>query len=135
MQIKTALYSLLVFTITFTASWGESSFYYKKDGTRSTLRPVTLFRSLTTDPDIAYYVNEKGHTVGVGNQIIIECKSVSVCQRLIKKYRLSASPLNKTMFLVTLEDANSTLPMAQKLFLESGVTLAQPNFIRKRNRR
>ncbi|SFV50616.1 hypothetical protein MNB_SV-6-1816 [hydrothermal vent metagenome] len=85
---------------------------------------------------IKYYENSLGKKIGVKDEIIIKCVEGKSCQDALKRYNIiSVSRLSPTMLLVKVPKDENIFTLSQKLYEDSSIEFAHPNFIKKRTRR
>ncbi len=85
---------------------------------------------------IAYYENSAGQKIGVKNQVLVKCKSTDKCKKIFDKYNLKETEnLTSSIVLINLKQNEDPFELSQKLYLEDGISIAHPNFVKKRQQR
>jgi hypothetical protein len=108
-------------------------FYYKNN-----LKKELSFLGLTKaeNSPIRLYKNEDGITVGVSDQIIVKAISFNVIQPYLKELNVVLlKKLTNNLFLVKVQNSNSTITIANILAKKKHIQYAQPNFIKTRVKR
>ncbi len=110
------------------------SFYFDIHGNKRFFIPIER----TTEHNgsaIRYYRDENGYTIGTDNSVIVRCISKS-CDAIFKRYPVvSVERLSAQLYLLTFKHTDDPFRMAQRLYKEKEITLAQPNFIKTLRRR
>lgn len=85
---------------------------------------------------IRLYKSENGITVGVNDQIIVKAISFNVIQPYLKELNVVLiKQLTNNLFLVKVQNSNSTITIANALAKNKHIQYAQPNFIKTRVKR
>jgi hypothetical protein len=108
-------------------------FYYKNNQKKE-----LSFLGLTKaeNSPIRLYKNEDGITVGVSDQIIVKAISFNVIQPYLKELNVVLlKKLTNNLFLVKVQNSNSTITIANILAKKKHIQYAQPNFIKTRVKR
>lgn len=85
---------------------------------------------------IRLYKNENGITVGVNDQIIVKATSFDVIKPYLKELNVVLiKKLTNNLFLVKVQNSNSTITTANFLAKNKYIQYAQPNFIKTRVKR
>lgn len=83
-----------------------------------------------------YYENSANQKVGVKDEILVKCNSKTECEKIFIKYSFKdIEPLGSNIFLIKLRKTDDIFEISQKLYLEEAITIAHPNFLKKRYRR
>ncbi len=91
---------------------------------------------IINDSAINYYMTSTGHKVGVNNEIIVQCEKNVDCMNVLKKYHLThVEKLSNILFLVKLVEGEDIFKLSQKLYNDSAIKSAHPNFIQNRKMR
>lgn len=86
--------------------------------------------------DIKYYKTSQGHKIGVKNDILVECNADVNCIEVLNKYNtLSITPVTDTIFLVKIAKEKNIFEFSQKLYKDSNIKIAHPNFRKEKRRR
>jgi len=128
---------IIISLIALTLLGCANEFYYSK-GKKVELTPIksTQQSKQITSETIKYYHTPTGQTVGVNNQILVECHKDSNCTQLLQRYTLTEiQPLTESIFLITVPPTKNIFELSQKLYQETNITNAHPNFIKIHTRR
>ncbi|MCH9814602.1 MAG: hypothetical protein K0U47_11755 [Epsilonproteobacteria bacterium] len=126
--------SLFLALFGFVLTACASDFYYDR-GEKVEVTKTSQTRAVN-DQNVSYYITEKGHKVGVTNDVIVKCESAKSCvETLHKKGFKQVSQLSSTLFLVRLERGEDVFKVAQKLHEDSEIKFAQPNFLKEKIKR
>lgn len=127
--MKSILITISLFTFAF-----SSEFYYEY-GKKVILKELPEQRVLN-GKDTRYFINEKGHKVGVSNEIIVKCISSVNCSEKLKELNFTdISNLTSTLYLVKVDNSDEIFTIAQSLYQNENIEFAIPNFLKKRERR
>ena len=109
--------------------------YYHAFGKKVILEPLHETRA-DNDSNITYYKTVTGEKIGVRHEVIIGCKDIEKCNRILEQYPvISMEKLSNTLYLLKLPKESDPFDVANKLYEEDAIFLAHPNFIKKRKRR
>ncbi len=110
-----------------------SEFYYAHD---KKMKVTELKEKRYTADGIRYFQTAQGKKIGVTDEIIVQCKESVNCFELLKDQGFSSiSKLSSTLFLVKVAKDENIFTISQKLYEQSEIILAHPNFIKQRQRR
>jgi len=110
-----------------------SEFYYAHDKKE---KVTELKEKCNTTKGIKYYQTAQGKEVGVTDEIIVQCKEATTCFKLLKDQGFThVSKLSPILFLVKVAKDENVFVVSQKLYEQSEIILAHPNFIKQRTRR
>jgi hypothetical protein len=118
---------------------GEASDFYYENGKK--VNVVEIEKASTQQKsesalDIKYYKTSKGYKVGVKNDILVECKEGSNCEKVLSLYEtVSVEALSDTMFRVTIAKDKNVFEFSQKLYMDKNISIAHPNFRKEKRRR
>jgi hypothetical protein len=109
--------------------------YYYEYGKKIKVTQTHQHRAVNNS-NINYYVTENGHKVGVTKEIIVQCEENIDCQATLNKYHLKkVSKLSDKLYVIKIQDDKNIFEFSQKLYNDSDIKLAHPNFIKNRKRR
>lgn len=114
-----------------------NEFYYEK-GKKVELTEITsdAHQKVQNTEAIRYYKTERGQTVGVTQDILVECKEGVECRKVLSEYEmLEVRSLTDSIYIVTIAKDQNVFVMSQKLYENSNVKMAHPNFIKEKKRR
>jgi hypothetical protein len=125
------IYSILFFLpLNVTAA---DSFYYENNQKKEL---SFLSSTEVENRPIRLYKNEDDITVGVSDQIIVKAISFNVIQPYLKELNVVLlKKLTNNLFLVKVQNSNSTITIANILAKKRHIQYAQPNFIKTRVKR
>ncbi len=114
------------------AAMGENSYFAY--GKKIVLTPGKTARD--AKGTIRYFKDSSGREVGVRDEILVQCETTSVCEKLIEKYEITVSErLSDTIFLFKALQGVDLFDLSRELHGEEGVKLSHPNFIKQKERR
>ncbi len=126
--MKIYLLSIFLYSTLF------SDVYYYEYGKKIKLTKIKEQRDVADGT--LYYENSVGQKVGVKNEILVKCNSKIECEKIFIKYSLKGiETLSSNIFLIKLKEIDNLFELSQKLYLEEAITIAHPNFIKKRYKR
>jgi len=126
--LKQFLLSIFLYSTLF------SDVYYYEYGKKVKLTKLKEQRDVTDGT--FYYKNSAGQKVGVRDEILVKCNSRTECEKTFIKYSFkNTESLSSNIFLIKLKKSDDIFEISQKLYLEKTITIAHPNFIKKRYRR
>jgi hypothetical protein len=109
--------------------------FYHAFGKKVILKPLHENRSEKGET-IRWYLAPSGQRLGVKNEVIIGCNDESTCKSVLAAYPVTKTEkLSDTLYLLTLKKESDPFEIADRLYQEPCITLAHPNFIKKRQRR
>ncbi|SFV52355.1 hypothetical protein MNB_SV-12-254 [hydrothermal vent metagenome] len=130
---KEIIISLLALTI-----MGSADEFYYDNGKKVELKEVEVTQSLqhrVNNNRTKYYKTSRGATIGVRDDILVECEEGVECKEVLSKYETtSVSNLSKSIFIVKIAKDKNIFEFAQKLYSDKHIKIAHPN-IRKNKRR
>ncbi len=114
-----------------------SEYYYYRDGKKVVLTPVeSSFVMERGYRGIHYYTTPSNLKVGIGNTIIVKLKPRVFIEKVLPQYQATLKKeLASQLYLVEVADSSETLSVANALALDDRVRYAQPDFIKKMQRR
>lgn len=119
---------IMFFTLTLFAD----DVYYYEYGKKVQLTKLKENRS----SNVVYYENSAGQKIGVKNQVLVKCESNDKCKKIFDKYNLTEiENLTSSIVLIKLKQNEDPFELSQKLYLEDGISIAHPNFVKKRHKR
>jgi len=126
--LKILLSIILLYSVSF------SDVYYYEYGQKVKLTKLKDQRSDLKD--VEYYQYDSGEKVGVKNEVLVKCKDISVCKDIFKEQNLTNyRNLTSSIVLVTLKEGDDPFEISQKLYEKKDIEYAQPNFVKKRQKR
>ena len=131
---KEIIISLLALTII-----GSADEFYYENGKRVELKEVEMTQSLqhrVSNNRTKYYKTAQGATIGVRDDILVECEEGSNCTEVLSKYETtSISNLSENIFIVKIAKDKNIFEFAQKLYSDKHIKIAHPNIRKNRRRR
>jgi len=113
--------SLIIMTLLIKAD----DFYYENGN----IIEVTKISKLRDNSEIKYYMTSKGNKIGVKNDILVECVDDVNCSKVLSKYDiLSFKNITDTIYLLQIDKSKNIFEFTQKLYLDSNIKIAHPNF-------
>lgn len=110
-----------------------NKFYYEYDK-KIELDEVTN-KSRAAD-GILEYTNKDGKTIKFRNEIIVQCEKNFVCEDTLTLLGIeNYTKLSDNFFLVYVQKNQDIFELSQKLYEESSIKSAHPNFVKQRVRR
>lgn len=124
---------VLILIISMTSLF--SSEYYYEYGKKVHLTKLYEPRAVSNE-HTTYYLTPNGQKVGVQDKIIVKCKEGINCETELKKQNfLTITKLSKKLFLVQISKDKNIFEVAQELYKNPSVILAEPDFIKKLKKR
>lgn len=115
-----------------------SEFYYS-NGNKIELSQVEVSQTLGSrmlNSRTKYYKTATGKSIGVRDDILVECVANKDCQGVLSKYEITEmSQLTDSIYIVKIASDKNVFEFAQKLYGDSDIKLAHPNLRKIRNRR
>jgi len=110
-----------------------SDFYYEF-GKKVEMKPKLQAQSLNTQSnDILEYETTEGKKVKFKNEIIIQCKKDSNCEKVFKDENINNySKISNAFYLIKLNSSQNIFEYCQKLYTNDSILIAHPNFIKER---
>ena len=109
--------------------------YYYAYGKRVELKKLYETRN-SQEKGLHYYLMPNGERVGVADQLLVACETALECEEELKKYHFEKiKKLSNNLFVVTINTKQNIFEMAQILYKESGIKLAEPNFTKTLKKR
>jgi len=128
--MKKVVLFLLVYTVTL---FGES--YYFDNGEKRILTKISTQRGLNQN-STTYYKTQKGHKIGVKDEILVQCQDGVNCKEVLQSYSMKKiTQLTEKLFVVKISDRDDIFEISQKLYYDKNIKLAHPNFIKSKKRR
>ena len=115
-----------------------SDFYYENGKKVEVVKieSTELQQKKANDDALKYYKTSKGHKFAVKNDILVECNEEVNCREVLAKYEtISLSSLTDTIFLVKIAKDKNVFEFSQKLYEDTDVKIAHPNFRKEKRRR
>ncbi len=113
----------------------DEAMYYYASGKKIPLTPLHETRT-SYQNDTTWYRLPDGTKVGVKPEVIIGCNVWDKCKQIMKNYPIEkVEKLSDKLYLLKLKQGSDPITIANKLYLYEAITLAHPNFIRKRKLR
>lgn len=115
-----------------------SNFYYEngKKITVTKLESSEIQKKISSDDEVAYYKNSKGHKIGVKDDILVECKEKIDCREVLSKYETtSVRSVSDSIFMVKISKDKNVFEFSQKLYEDADIKIAHPNFRKEKKRR
>jgi len=131
---------LFLTMLSYAYSANETTTTYYEWGKLVQLQPTKATRALaqhTTTKHITFYKKEATkQTVGVTNEIIVQCKPHVECKSFLLDYPLKhISKLTKHIYLIQVATHDEVFSLSRDLYESGEVTFAHPNFIKARRYR
>ena len=115
-----------------------SDFYYEngKKIELEKLEPTEVQQKIAQNDTLKYYKTVNGHKLAVKNDILVECKEKVNCREVLSFYPLvSIKALSERIFLVEVAKDKNVFEVSQKIYEDSDVKIAHPNFRKAKRRR
>lgn len=120
---------ILILFLFFTNLYA-SKFYYEYDKKVEIEENTTKKRSAS---DVSEYQTKDGKTVKFKNEIIVQCKKNIHCEDRFSSLGIETfDKLSKSFFLIYLQKGQDIFDLSQKLYEDSSIKAAHPNFIKER---
>ncbi len=124
----------LLFLLTFSLSLGADTYYYSF-GKKVPLTPLPSQRS-AGENSTTWYLTPAGTKLGVKHEVIIGCDDFDHCCKNFRDYPIEKiEKLSDTLYLLHLKKDADPFAVANALHALPCITLAHPNFIKKRQLR
>ena len=131
---KQIIISLLGLTMLTNAS----EFYYA-NGEKVELTQIEVTETVgkrVLNSRTKYYKTATGKSVGVRNDILVECVSDKDCEKVLSKYETTdVSQLSDSIYIVKIALDKNIFAFAQKLYDDSDIKIAHPNLRKIKSRR
>ncbi len=118
---------------------GCASDFYYDNGKKikvTEIEATKVQEKKASDSKLKYYKTSKGHTVGVKNDILVECHEKVDCRKVLSTYEIvSLNPLSETIFIIKIANNKNVFEFSQKLYEDENVKIAHPNFRKEKRRR
>jgi hypothetical protein len=117
---------------------GYASEFYYENGKKVTMTEIASEgnQKIQAEDAVRYYKTDKGHKLGVKQDILVECKEGVDCQKVLSKYEtVSINALTDSIFIVKVAKDENVFVFSQKLYENSDIKIAHPNFIKEKKRR
>ena len=113
---------------------GSSGDFYYENGKK--IEVVKIQKKRSSDSSVEYYKSEKGHVVGVENDLLVECEEKVNCREVLTAYEtISVSNLTDTIYLIRISKDKNIFKFAEKLYNNKKIKIAHPNFRKEKRRR
>jgi hypothetical protein len=131
---KQIIISFLGLTLLINA--GE--FYYS-NGNKVELSKVEVSQTIGSrmlNSRTKYYKTATGKSIGVRDDILIECVANKDCKEVLSKYEITEiSQLTDSIYIIKISSDKNVFEFAQKLYGDNNIKIAHPNLRKIRNRR
>ena len=124
-----------IILIVLIIAFGYSDEYYFDNGKKVYLKEINsnINRSHNAnnkkETSIKYYTTKSGAVLGVNNDIIVKCKKNRNCKQELLKYDVErVEEISKDYYLLSLHDNIQIFSISRKLYQESYIELAHPDF-------
>lgn len=126
---------ILCLQLGFVSLFASSEYFYS-GGKKVPLTPLlTNNYSLKNQNNLnetIYYKTHNDIKLGVRDEIIIKIHKDSNIASILEKYDLTLiKSFSNNLYLIQVKNSNDTLDISNKLYLESSVVYAHPNFIKE----
>ena len=122
---------LLIIGLSMLGSAGD--FYYENG---KKIEVVKIQKKRSSNSTIEYYKSEKGHVVGVENDLLVECEEKVNCREVLTAYEtISVSNLTDTIYLIRISKDKNIFKFAENLYNNKKIKIAHPNFRKEKRRR
>ena len=129
---------IIVLLLSFTIIGNADEFYYE-NGKKVELKEIEISQSLkqrVRNNGTKYYRTSQGTTIGVRDDILVECVEGIDCKEVLSKYEtISVSNLSKNIFIVKIAKDKNIFKFAQKLYSDKSIKIAHPNIRQNKRRR
>ncbi len=120
---------LILLMLVASGLYSQDSFYYK-NGKKVTLIPK---KRIERSVGVIYYQDKQGNELGINREILVKLKDDQSIKPLLEKYAISLKEkITENIYIVTCKDVTLTLDTANRLYGDSSVIYAHPNFLRKK---
>ena len=120
---------IFLFSLLFSLVLNANNSYYEL-GELIELDEIKTSRSNSVQ-DVRYFMNYNGIRIGVGNEILIECKQDVNCVELLTQFNLQdVSQVTANIYLVKVSKEQDVFTLSKDLFNSGHVKYAHPNFIK-----
>jgi len=114
-------------------SYADESYY--KNGKLVELQNTHISRS-SNHSSTSYYKTASGKSVGVTDQLLVQCKRSVSCPKLLATFDLlNYSKLSDTIFVVKVENGDNVFSVSRALFESNKVLFSHPDFTKERRKR
>jgi len=131
---KEIIIPLLALTI-----MGVADEFYYENGKKVELKEVEVTQSIhyrVNNNPTKYYKTSEGRTIGIRNDILVECQDSVDCTEVLSKYdTISISQLSDKIFIVKIAKEKNIFEFAQKLYSDKNIKIAHPNIRQNKRRR
>ena len=131
---KEIIISLLALSI-----MGSADEFYYENGKKVELKEVEVSKSLqrrVSNNKTKYYKTSQGVTIGVRDDILVECEEGKDCKEVLSKYETtSVSNLSDSIFIIKIAKDKNIFEFAQKLYNDKSIKIAHPNIRQNKRRR
>jgi len=118
---------------------GVADEFYYENGKKVELKEVEVAQSIhyrVNKNPTKYYKTFEGRTIGVRNDILVECQDSVDCTEVLSKYdTISISQLSDKIFIVKIAKEKNIFEFAQKLYSDKNIKIAHPNIRQNKRRR
>jgi len=128
---------LVILFVSFLLLNASEHFYYHQNK-KITLTPIKQrnMHQPNTGRTIHYFKTKSGRLIGINNEILIKLKHGKTIENLLQKYPLTLKKqLTPDLYLCKVNSTNDTLTISSQLRREENVNYAQPNFIKRFQKR
>jgi hypothetical protein len=129
---------ILIPLLGLTLSGCASDFYYENGKKVEVLKIESneIQKKKVNEDAVKYYKTSTGHKIGVKNDILVECNEKIDCREVLAKYEtVSLNALTDTIFLVKISKDKNVFEFSQKLYEDTDIKIAHPNFRKEKRRR
>lgn len=123
---------LIILLLSLTFSYANK-FYYENDKKVEVQDNGTKTKSINqTYDDVQEYTTTEGKKIKFRNEILVQCQTNSYCEDDFEELNLiNYKKINETMYLIKLDNTQDIFFYCQKLYEQTDIKSAQPNYIRK----
>lgn len=117
---------------------GCANEFYYENGKKVTVTEIVseVNQKMQAENSIRYYKTDKGDKVGVKQEVLVECKEGVECKQVLSKYEtISINALTDSIYIVKVTKDENVFVFSQKLYENSDIKIAHPNFIKEKKRR
>jgi hypothetical protein len=122
--------------LTLLTNAGE--FYYS-NGNKVELSKVEVSQTIGSrmlNSRTKYYKTATGKSIGVRDDILVECVANKDCREVLSKYEITEiSQLTDSIYIIKISSDKNVFEFAQKLYGDNNIKIAHPNLRKIRNRR
>lgn len=125
----------ILYFIFFSLNVFASDLYYYNNHKKVFLTPqesnqTSVYNKSVANPHaIKYFKTNSSIILGIGDEILIKTKKIEI---ILQKYNLVLKKkLPLDIYLVSVKNSSETLDTANKLYEDSDILYAHPNFIRQ----